>query len=231
MYVKIYEQIFNSSIMEEDVETRYVWFCLLTLADRDGFVDMTTSSIARRINIDEDKVIKAIDKFIKPDLSSRTKGDEGRRLEKIRESFGWKITNYTHYRDLKTDEMRREYMKDYMRTHREGEEKTDIAKTKKKKEFVPPTLEEVRLYVSKNNYHVKPEDFFNYFTTGKWTDSKGNKVRNWKQKLITWEQYKKKERGNNGYAGRVKQPLACEEGTVENKYENLQAETIINNDT
>ena len=29
--------------------------------------------------------------------------------------------------------------------------------------------------------------FFNYFDVGNWIDSNGNKVKNWKQKLITWE--------------------------------------------
>lgn len=30
-------------------------------------------------------------------------------------------------------------------------------------------------------------DFFDYFETGSWIDSKGQKVQNWKQKLLTWE--------------------------------------------
>ena len=31
------------------------------------------------------------------------------------------------------------------------------------------------------------EKFFDYFTAGDWFDSKGNEVRNWKQKMITWQ--------------------------------------------
>ena len=33
------------------------------------------------------------------------------------------------------------------------------------------------------------DKFYDYFTTGNWVDSKGNKVRNWKQKFITWEKF------------------------------------------
>jgi hypothetical protein len=33
---------------------------------------------------------------------------------------------------------------------------------------------------------VDPVKFFDYFTEGNWIDSKGNPVRNWKQKLLTW---------------------------------------------
>ena len=128
MFVKVHEQIFNSSIMEEDLETRYIWFCLLTLADREGFVDMTIAAIARRINIDEQAVNDAIDKFMQPDPSSRTATQEGRRLEKIRESFGWKIINYIHYRNLRSEENRRDYMRNYMKDRRDVNKKanTDV---------------------------------------------------------------------------------------------------------
>ena len=118
MYVKIHEQIFSSSIMEEDVETRYIWFCLLTLADKEGFIDITIPAISRRINLDEKIVSHAIEKFMLPDKTSRTPDFEGRRLEKIRESFGWKVLNYIHYRDLRNDEARREYMRNYMKDKR-----------------------------------------------------------------------------------------------------------------
>jgi predicted phage replisome organizer len=59
---------------------------------------------------------------------------------------------------------------------------------KKSKSFVPPTLEEVKAYCKERNSSVDPNHFFEYFDVGKWIDSKGEPVRNWKQKLITWEQ-------------------------------------------
>lgn len=61
----------------------------------------------------------------------------------------------------------------------------------KRKRFVPPTLEEVRAYCSERKNNVNPQKFFDYFTASDWYDSKGNKVRNWKQKVITWEGYSK----------------------------------------
>ena len=57
------------------------------------------------------------------------------------------------------------------------------------KRFKPPTLEEVREYCLERNNNVDPKQFYDYFSTGKWKDSKGNPVRNWKQKIITWERY------------------------------------------
>ena len=53
--------------------------------------------------------------------------------------------------------------------------------------FVPPTLEEVQAYCESRNSGVDPKKFFEYYDEGGWKDAKGNPVKNWKQKLITWE--------------------------------------------
>lgn len=61
------------------------------------------------------------------------------------------------------------------------------------KEFVAPTLEEIQKYVSEKKLEVSAKEFFDYFTEGKWIDSKGNQVKNWKQKILTWNNYAKKQ--------------------------------------
>lgn len=55
--------------------------------------------------------------------------------------------------------------------------------------FVPPTLEEIEKYCRERKNNVDPNQFYDYFTTGEWFDSKGQKVKNWKQKIITWEKH------------------------------------------
>ena len=57
------------------------------------------------------------------------------------------------------------------------------------KKFVPPTLEEVAQYCRERNSSVDPRKFWEYFDTGKWIDSEGKPVKNWKQKLLTWEKF------------------------------------------
>ncbi|MBO7230086.1 MAG: hypothetical protein J6V20_01565 [Bacteroidaceae bacterium] len=66
-----------------------------------------------------------------------------------------------------------------------------------KKEFVPPTYEEVLVYAKSRGREDLARKFFDYFDTGEWIDSKGNNVRNWKQKFITWESNNEKG-ANNG---------------------------------
>ena len=58
--------------------------------------------------------------------------------------------------------------------------------------FVPPTLEDVEAYAASRQSTVDPRRFFEYFNTPdaqgrSWRDSKGNPVKNWKQKFLTWE--------------------------------------------
>ena len=70
---------------------------------------------------------------------------------------------------------------------KDKEEEKKKKESVKKKVFCPPTLEEVKEYCQKRNNRVDPEIFFEYFNTGNWIDSEGKPVRNWKQKLLTWE--------------------------------------------
>lgn len=67
-------------------------------------------------------------------------------------------------------------------------------KRKEEKEFVPPSLEDVKKYVLDKKLSVEAEQFYNFFTEGNWIDSKGNKVKNWKQKILTWNGYSSKDK-------------------------------------
>lgn len=70
------------------------------------------------------------------------------------------------------------------------EKDIEIEKEKSKsKKFTPPTLEEVKAYVQERNSSVDPVKFWTYYDTGGWKDAKGNSVKNWKQKLLTWEKH------------------------------------------
>ena len=59
--------------------------------------------------------------------------------------------------------------------------------------FKRPTLEEVQAYCKERNNNVDAKAFYDYYNEGDWKDAKGKPVRNWKQKVITWER-----KDNNG---------------------------------
>lgn len=80
----------------------------------------------------------------------------------------------------------------------------DNTRTKTKdKRFTPPTLEEVKAYCDSRNNGVDPQRFIDYYEAADWKDSKGNRVRNWKQKVISvWE----RGDGNQTYSSKPKEP-------------------------
>jgi hypothetical protein len=56
----------------------------------------------------------------------------------------------------------------------------------KRKAFTPPFLQDVKLYFIENGYSEQSaEKAYNYYNEGSWKDSKGNAVKNWKQKMIS----------------------------------------------
>lgn len=71
----------------------------------------------------------------------------------------------------------------------EYESESKIVKGDKRQKFIPPTLDEVKDYAKERNSAVNPEKFWEYFNAGDWKDAKGQPVRNWKQKFLTWEKY------------------------------------------
>ena len=91
----------------------------------------------------------------------------------------------------------------------EKEKEKEGKKEKEKENECYPTREEVRAYAKSRNSSVDPDRFYDYFTADPsrpWVDGKGQPVKNWKQKFITWE-----GRGND--AGRSN-PRSAEDSTT-----------------
>ena len=56
------------------------------------------------------------------------------------------------------------------------------------KRFTPPSLEDVIAYCDERKNNVNAQRFYDYHNIAGWKDSKGNPVKNWKQKMIAnWE--------------------------------------------
>lgn len=74
----------------------------------------------------------------------------------------------------------------------------DVKKPPKSKAsiFQPPTLKDIESYIAERKCEavVDAKKFFDYFEAGGWHDSEGKPVKNWKQKLITWEMEGRKKR-------------------------------------
>jgi len=104
-YTKLAHSILTSTVWQADDQTRIVWMTLLAMADQNGEVQASIPGLAHIARVPVDRCRDAIATFLSPDPDSRTKDDEGRRIEEIR--GGWSLINHNHYRDLASDEDRK----------------------------------------------------------------------------------------------------------------------------
>ncbi len=115
-FTKLFHSITESTIWSEDNETRIVWITMLALADQYGYVGASVPGLASRANVKVPAVRKALEKFLSPDPDSRSPEYEGRRIEVT--DRGWNILNYGRFRDMRDEEVRKEYERNRKREQR-----------------------------------------------------------------------------------------------------------------
>lgn len=145
MFAKVFAQIFDSSIADNH-KHRHIFMDLLVLADSDGVVDMTVEAVARRTNVPLEDVRDAITVLSEPDERSNSPAEGGRRLLPIdeRKAWGWQIVNYHHYRAIRDEHARREYMREYRKAEREEKRNGIQEKPAKPVKSKKPKLDKVK---------------------------------------------------------------------------------------
>lgn len=101
-YTKLFNSIVTSTIWMEDDRTRIVWITMLACADKHGEVQASIPGLARLAGVPVEDCRAAIGRFLSPDLDSRTKDDQGRRIEGI--DGGWSLLNFRKYREMASKE-------------------------------------------------------------------------------------------------------------------------------
>lgn len=117
--------------MEEPMNVRYTFMLLLAICDPTGHIIGTDVAIARRLNMPVPEFKACIAELMKPDPHSNSKEKSGRRVIRSQGERGYQVVNYLTYRDMKTPEQRRDYMRNYMREKRakSGEAAAAVKKT------------------------------------------------------------------------------------------------------
>lgn len=213
-YTKLFGSIVASTIWEEDNETRIIWITMLAMANQFGEVEASIPGLAKLSKIPIPATLAALEKLSAPDEYSRTKDNEGRRIETI--DGGWIILNHAKYRakaseDDKKDkaairqQRRRDKLKNHApvtlshapvtENHASHDKQRQIAEAEAKagREETPapdvgiPTLQEVLDYGPTAN--ATPESCTNFFNhkqdNNLWLNRFG-KLINWRSGLRTW---------------------------------------------
>ena len=141
------------------------------------------------IDEDKDNVEKAIETFINLELAEIY--DDGTiYMNEVAKLIGSETGQTIRKREAKIDQVKTypEITPEIRYKSLENREKTI------NKKFVPQRIEEVEEYCKERNNNVDPKKFFEYYSIAGWKDSKGNPVKNWKQKMIAnWEKDKPKQ--------------------------------------
>ena len=88
---------------------------------------------------------------------------------------------------MHADEINCNQMSPYSYSYSESNSYSETRARSSTRKFTPPSLQDVIDYVASRNSVVDAQRFWDYFDTSGWVDSLGRPVRNWKQKVITWE--------------------------------------------
>jgi hypothetical protein len=115
-YTKLFSSITESTVWGEPYSTRIVWVAMLAMADSKGSVYGSIPGLARRANVTLAEAEAALHSFMEPDPYSRTKDEDGRRIEEI--DGGWKLINHSKYSAVRSTEERAQYKREWDRQNR-----------------------------------------------------------------------------------------------------------------
>ena len=199
----------SDAFLEMPMSARLLYYDLSMRADDDGFnnsprkvmrtVGATTDDlnilIARKFIIPFDNgvvVIKhwRIHNYIRKDTYNETPYKEQKALLEYDENNAYRVKaddepplldEPSTSRGRAVDEPSTQVRLGKVRSGKDSED------SKPQKRFVPPTLDEIKAYCQERGNNVDPQKFFDYYSAAEWMDGKGKPVKNWKQKVITWE--------------------------------------------
>lgn len=184
----------SDAFIEMPMSARLLYYDLSMRADDDGFVNSprkimrmvgaTTDDmnilIARKFVIAFENgvvVIKhwRIHNYIQSDRYKETTYKEQKALLEYDENKAYRLMDTKCIQNVST---------------LETQDRLEIGKVRKGNDiWQPPTLEDIQEYCKSRHNNVDAQRFLDYYEASGWKDSKGNKVKNWKQKVITWEKH------------------------------------------
>lgn len=212
-FTKLFSSITESTVWMETSNIRIVWITMLAMADRKGRVWASVPGLANRSRVPVDECRKAVETFLAPDPDSRTKENEGRRIEEI--DGGWRLLNHEKYRAVRDDEAAKESKRNYINERRRKERETkklssvngSVEKTStvelsrnslsvsvsesvsgipQKKTGVIPTPEQVTAYSTEIGYPMDGQAWCDSYAQKGWMVGK-NKMKDWKAAVRNWK--------------------------------------------
>lgn len=171
-----YSLCLNKWALDKDIKNELGLLLIISsLSAEKGYCFASNKYLAQIFDTDEAQISKKIAKLIKKGY-----------LEAEYEKRGTEVVS----RQLRLSKMTTDQCQKSQWTDVKNDKDNNTSNNKREiLKRNAPTLEEVENYIQEKGLNVNAKNFFDYFEEGGWVDSKGNKVRNWKQKLLTWNKF------------------------------------------
>ena len=179
----------SDNFLELPDSSQILYFHLSMNADDDGFVDNWKSIIRMTGTKEDDLKILIAKSYVIPFETGVIVIKHWRMNNYLRQDR-YKETTHKLEKSLLSLGENEEYL---LANNSPGipmvnPDKNSIDKNRKEKNiFIAPTIEEIKEYCISRNNNVDPERFFDYYETNGWKDKDNKQIKNWKQKVITWE--------------------------------------------
>lgn len=106
-YTKLFSTILDSTVWGLSKESRLLWITMLVKKNRDQIVRASVPGLARAAILTVPETEAALEDLKKPDPYSQSKEHEGRRILDV--DGGWFVVNGEKYRNMLSEEERKEY--------------------------------------------------------------------------------------------------------------------------
>ena len=114
-YTVLKSSIVDSSIWDEDSDTRVVWITMLAKRNKDGEIYASVGGLAHAARVTREKCAAALAKFLAPEDDSSSR-DDGRRIVEI--PGGWRLLNHERIKTEAQAANKATYMAKYMAERR-----------------------------------------------------------------------------------------------------------------
>lgn len=199
---KIFESLYSGSMIGAGEHVFALWPYCIAHVRPPGMVEVNPKLVGAIIGTTAENVQTALDYLCAPDPSSRSTKEEGRRL--VREGqFNYRMVNFSEYRERMSVQAKADYMRDYRAQGRDksrplvksGKSRKHLvtpvreaeAEAEAEKKVRTPSLEEVKLTVSKIGL---PESdavwFWNKCEGNGWTNN-GKRMKSWPHVIAAWK--------------------------------------------
>ena len=130
-YTKLHSSIVNSTIWDEDKDTRILWITMLAISDAEGAIEASVPGLAHQARLTVSECQKALAKLMEPDEYSKSKEYNGCRV--IEKEGGWLVVNYGKYRNQQDLEERRRQNREAQQRWRD---KQSVSERKQRNAYV-----------------------------------------------------------------------------------------------